>query len=48
MQKRGVRVQSGEGGQGGCEQRIEVVVKMEKKKLGGGSGEGSGGRSGWM
>ena len=32
---------SGLGGQGGCEQRIEVFVKI-KKKLGGGGGEGLG------
>ena len=25
-----------EGGQGGCERRIEVFVKIQKKKLGGG------------
>ena len=35
------------GGQGGCEQRIEVFVKIQKKNLGGGGGggwwEGSGG-----
>ena len=40
----------GLGGQGGCEQRIEVFVKIQKK-LGGGSGGGVGlgGRgSGWM
>ena len=42
-------------GQGGCERRIEVFVKIQKKKIGGGSGgggrnEGSGwgGGSGWM
>ena len=29
---------SGWGGQGGCEQRIEVFVKIQKKKLGGGGG----------
>ena len=36
------------GGQSGCEQRIEVFVKIQKKKffLGGGSGGGLGG-SGW-
>ena len=36
----------GVGGQSGCERRIEVFVKIQKKKkLGGGkSGEGSG----WM
>ena len=28
----------GWGGQGGCEQRIEVIVKMQKKKVGGGPG----------
>ena len=26
------------GGQGGCEQRIEVFVKIQKKILGGGEG----------
>ena len=31
------------GGQGGCERRIEVFVKIKKKNLGGGGG---GGRSG--
>ena len=32
------------GGQGGCEQRIENFVKIQKKKLGGGSvGGGRGG-----
>ena len=40
------------GGQSGCEQRIEVFVKIQKKKLGGG-GRGVGGRgrvggSEWM
>ena len=43
------------GGQGGCERRIEVFVKIQKKKLGGGGGGGGvrggggrgGGRSGW-
>ena len=45
----------GLGGQGGCERRIKVFVKIQKKKkvggarggrrgVGGGSGEGSG----WM
>ena len=36
--------------QGGCEQRIEVFVKIQKKKLeGGGLGRvGGGGGSGWM
>ena len=35
---------SGWGGQGGCERRIEVFVKIKKKKifLGGGSGGGGG------
>ena len=34
-------------GQGGCERRIEVFVKIQKKKfLGGGSG-GGGGVGGW-
>ena len=43
----------GLGGQGGCERRIEVFVKIQKKKyffwrrLGGGVGSGGGG-SGWM
>ena len=45
------------GGQSGCEQRIEVFVKTQKKKIGGGwggsGGGGWGGRgrvggSGWM
>ena len=37
------------GGQSGCEQRIEVFVKIQKKKyffLGGGGGGGGGGRWG--
>ena len=29
----------GRGGQGGCERRIEVFVKIQKKKFGGGGGE---------
>ena len=40
----------GGGGQSGCERRIEVFVKIQKKKLGvgeGGGGVGFGG-SGWM
>ena len=42
----------GLGGQGGCERRIEVFVKIQKKNFfeGGGSGVGGGGRgegSGW-
>ena len=49
----GGRVGVGLGGQSGCELRIEVFVKIQKKnffwggsggRLGGGSGEGSG----WM
>ena len=41
---------SGLGGQGGCERKIEVFVKI-KKKMEGGVGGGGGGRvggSGWM
>ena len=43
----------GGGGQVGCERRIEVFVKIQKKIGGwsGGGGGGSGGRvggSGWM
>ena len=37
---------SGWGGQGGCERRIEVFVKIQKQNiffLGGGSGRGRGG-----
>ena len=40
---------SGWGGQGGCERRIEVFVKMQKKNIfffGGGWGVGSGGQGG--
>ena len=33
-------------GQGGCERRIEVFVKIKKKKIWGGGGVGFGG-SGW-
>ena len=33
------------GVQSGCEQRIEVFVKIQKKKLGGGSGGGGVGGS---
>ena len=33
-------------GQGGCERRIKVFVKIQKRKLGGG-GAVEGGRSGW-
>ena len=38
------------GGQGGCERRIEVFVKIQKKNGGGvvrGGGGGGGGGSGW-
>ena len=39
---------SGWGGQGGCERRIEVFVKIQKKKMGGGPVGGGGvGGSGW-
>ena len=34
--------QGGGGGQGGCEQRIEVFVKIQKKNWGGGGGESGG------
>ena len=40
----------GGGGQGGCEQRIEVFVKIQKKIGGGGGGQWGGvgfGGSGW-
>ena len=41
----------GLGGQGGCERRIEVFVKIQKKNFlgggGGGGGGGSVGGSGW-
>ena len=30
----------GGGSQGGCERRIEVFVKIQNKKLGGGGGRG--------
>ena len=40
------------GGQSGCERRIDVFVKIQKKNYGGGSvgggGGGSGEGSGWM
>ena len=40
------------GGQGGCEQRIKVFVKIQKKKkiffFGGGGGRSGKGGSGWM
>ena len=41
----------GVGGQSGCERRIEVFVKIQKKKLWGGGGWGGRGRVGgseWM
>ena len=42
----------GLGGQGGCERRIEVFVKIQKKNWGGGGGRGGGrgrvGGSEWM
>ena len=34
-------------GQGGCERRIEVFVKIQKKKIFFGGGGGSVGGSGW-
>ena len=34
---------SGWGGQGGCERRIEVFVKIQKKNFFGGGGSGGGG-----
>ena len=40
---------SGWGRGGGCERRIEIFVKIQKKKLGRGSGGGAGfGGSRWM
>ena len=36
----------GLGGQGGCERRIEVFVKIQKKKFFFGGGVGLGGQSG--
>ena len=38
---------SGWGGQGGCEQRIEVFVKIKKKKKKNGGGGVLGGGSSW-
>ena len=41
----------GLGGQGGCERRSKVFVKIQKKKIWGwgrGSGWWGGGGSGWM
>ena len=37
----------GRGGQGGCERRIEVFVKIQKKNFGGMVGGGGGGGGGW-
>ena len=34
------------GGQDGCERRIKVFVKIQKKKIGGGGGVGLGGGGG--
>ena len=36
------------GGQGGCERRIEVFVKIQKKNWGGGASESGWRGSGWM
>ena len=37
------------GGQGGCERRIEVFVKIQKKnQVRGGGGGGGWGGSGWI
>ena len=45
----GEGVRLGGGGQGGCEQRIEVLGKIHTKKIRGESGGGVGlGGSGWM
>ena len=38
----------GLGGQGGCERRIEVFVKIQKKNFWGGLVGGLGEGSGWM
>ena len=39
----------GLGGQSGCERRIEIFLKIQKKNWGGGRwGGGSGEGSGWM
>ena len=38
----------GWGGQGGCERRIKVFVKIQKKNWGGGGEVGGGGGSGKM
>ena len=39
----GGRLGVGVGGQNGCERRIEVFVKIQKKKIWGGGGGGVGG-----
>ena len=45
----GGRGGGGSGGQSGCERRIEVFVKIQKKKIWGGGGGGGGvGGSEWM
>ena len=36
------------GGQSGCERRIEVFVKIQKKKIGEGRGGGGGSGGGWV
>ena len=41
-------IQVGWGGQGGCERRIEVFVKIQKKKILGGGGFGGGGVGGLL
>ena len=38
----------GGGGQGGCERRIEVFVKIQKKNFGGGVRGGGGGGGGGL
>ena len=46
----GGRLGVGVGGQSGCERRIEVFVKIQKKNWGGGGGSagvGGGSGSGW-
>ena len=45
---RGELSRVGGGGQGGCERRIEFLVKIQKKMGGEGGGGGFGGGSGWM
>ena len=42
----GGRLGVGVGGQSGCERRIEVFVKIQKKKKFGGGGVGGGGVGG--